>query len=194
MAPTALQGSRTPEETGANPARKGSRTSWMFVGFLSVSLVFAASPYLLPLQDVSTADRLEASKESFFTSAKEDRLPVGSRSGEKRLPSKEDSAPHEQPDDRHRPDYHVVFSTSCSEQQNWESFVFFYHANKVQQPGSVTRIASGCTAQQAKEQTDFFNRYIHPMPGHHNNATSTSSTTTTTTTGSSLRSFHLHLT
>ena len=30
-----------------------------------------------------------------------------------------------------RPTYHVVFSTSCDNQQHWESFVFFYHAHKV---------------------------------------------------------------
>ena len=51
--------------------------------------------------------------------------------------------------------------------------MLFYHAMKVKQPGNVTRIASACTAKEAKEQTDFFNKYIHPMnPG----------------------SFHLHLT
>lgn len=42
------------------------------------------------------------------------------------------------------PNYHMVFSTSCSPQQHWESMVFFYHAHKVKQPGTVTRIVSGC--------------------------------------------------
>ena len=43
------------------------------------------------------------------------------------------------------PHYHMVFSTSCSPQQDWESFVFFYHAYKVQQSGSVVRqTKSGC--------------------------------------------------
>jgi hypothetical protein len=40
---------------------------------------------------------------------------------------------------RNSPDYYMVFSTSCSAQQHWQSYVFFYHANKVQQPGSVVR-------------------------------------------------------
>lgn len=35
------------------------------------------------------------------------------------------------------PDYYMVFSTSCTPQQNWESYVFFFHAMKVMQPGSV---------------------------------------------------------
>jgi hypothetical protein len=40
-----------------------------------------------------------------------------------------------------RPKYHLVFSTSCGPQQDWESFVFFYHAFKVGQPGNVVRMA-----------------------------------------------------
>ena len=62
-----------------------------------------------------------------------------------------------------RPDYHVVFSTSCSKQQNWESYVFFYHAFKVEQPGNVTRIVSACTDKQQQELQQFFDEYIRPM-------------------------------
>lgn len=48
-------------------------------------------------------------------------------------------------------------------QQHWESYVFFYHAKKVQQPGNVTRIVSSCSeAEQAREQ-QFFDDYILPM-------------------------------
>lgn len=39
-----------------------------------------------------------------------------------------------------QPHYYMVFSTSCSAQQNWQSYVFFYHAMKVKQPGSVVSI------------------------------------------------------
>jgi hypothetical protein len=35
------------------------------------------------------------------------------------------------------PVYYMVFSTSCTPQQNWESYVFFFHAMKVLQPGTV---------------------------------------------------------
>ena len=62
-----------------------------------------------------------------------------------------------------RPDYYMVFSTSCSDQQHWESLVFFYHAYRVGQPGNVTRILSGCQDQQASEATAFFQQYIQPM-------------------------------
>jgi len=61
------------------------------------------------------------------------------------------------------PQHHVVFSTSCVPQQHWESMVFFYHAYKVQQPGTVTRITSGCNDKEEKEQQEFFNQYIQPM-------------------------------
>ena len=62
-----------------------------------------------------------------------------------------------------RPSYHVIFSTGCSPQQNWQSYVFFYHALAVQQRGNVTRIASGCTAQQEIELHHFHERYIRSM-------------------------------
>jgi hypothetical protein len=62
-----------------------------------------------------------------------------------------------------RPSYHVIFSTGCSPQQNWISYVFFYHALAVHQPGNVTRIASGCTAQQVLELHHFHERYIQRM-------------------------------
>jgi hypothetical protein len=61
------------------------------------------------------------------------------------------------------PRYHMVFSTSCSNQQHWESFVFFYHAHKVNQPGTVTRICSGCNAKQTKDLVEFHQKYIRPM-------------------------------
>ena len=60
-------------------------------------------------------------------------------------------------------DYHIVFSTTCSAQQDWESYVLFYHAFKVKQPGNVTRIASGCTTQEAKALTDFHENVIQKI-------------------------------
>ena len=59
--------------------------------------------------------------------------------------------------------YHVVFSTSCTDQQNWESYVFFYHAWKVGQPGNITRIASGCSPKESEELEKFHNAHIRSM-------------------------------
>ena len=61
------------------------------------------------------------------------------------------------------PAYHMVFSTSCTPQQDWESMVFFYHAYKVRQVGTVTRIVSGCSPSDQRRQQEFFTSYIQPM-------------------------------
>jgi hypothetical protein len=42
--------------------------------------------------------------------------------------------------------YHVIFSTDCGDYQAWQSYMAFFRAMKVRQPGHVTRIASGCTS------------------------------------------------
>ena len=59
--------------------------------------------------------------------------------------------------------YFMVFSTSCVDQQHWESYVFFYHARKVNQPGTVTRIVSGCSETEEAQQRAFFEMFIQPM-------------------------------
>jgi hypothetical protein len=60
-------------------------------------------------------------------------------------------------------EYHVVFSTGCSFYQDWQSYVFFYQAMASQQPGTVTRIVSGCNDDDEKTLRDIFNEQIHPM-------------------------------
>jgi hypothetical protein len=64
---------------------------------------------------------------------------------------------------------HIIFSTSCSDQQNWESYVFYYHAMKVQQPGHVTRIASGCNGDQMEKLKHFHQTAIQPLSSPQNN-------------------------
>jgi len=49
----------------------------------------------------------------------------------------------------YNPNYHLVFSTDCSAFQHWQSYLVFHSAMKVNQPGTVTRIASGCTDEEA---------------------------------------------
>ena len=60
-----------------------------------------------------------------------------------------------------QPNYHIVFSTGCDQQQEWESYVFFYHAMRVQQRGNVTRIASGCSGPLQKHIKHNHQTYIH---------------------------------
>ena len=45
--------------------------------------------------------------------------------------------------------YHLVFSTGCSPFQDWQSYIFFFHALKSGQQGNVTRIASCGNAKDA---------------------------------------------
>mmetsp|Transcript_20456 Transcript_20456/g.38788 ORF Transcript_20456/g.38788 Transcript_20456/m.38788 type:complete len:488 (+) Transcript_20456:206-1669(+) len=132
--------------------KKIPKTPWVFFAFIILSICFAWTQYIVPLEHVSTEERLQASKDSFT----------------RPRPSNTAAGANKQKYPVDRPDYHVVFSTSCTDQQNWESFVFFYRAFKVQQPGNVTRIASACTPEEAKHQTDFFNKHIRPMnPAFH---------------------------
>ncbi|KAL7475584.1 hypothetical protein ACHAW6_001496 [Cyclotella cf. meneghiniana] len=55
---------------------------------------------------------------------------------------------------------HVIFSTDCSSYQHWQSYLFFYSALKVKQPGYVTRIASGCDEQKLKEEREWHETHI----------------------------------
>ena len=93
------------------------------------------------------------------------------------LPSRMVMAETRQPvnDNADQYDYHVVFSTDCSEDHDFQSYVLFFHAERVQQPGTITRIASGCTPQQRKRvQQDFDSNIrsistrfrIHFTPGY----------------------------
>ena len=59
--------------------------------------------------------------------------------------------------------YHLVFSTDCSPYQHWQSYLVYYSAMLVRQPGHVTRIASGCEPEEAKEMEDWFQTQISGM-------------------------------
>ena len=61
------------------------------------------------------------------------------------------------------PEHYMTFSTACSASQNWQSFMFFYYAHKVSQPGYVIRIASGCSQQQKDEVLKFHKQAISKL-------------------------------
>lgn len=46
--------------------------------------------------------------------------------------------------------FFLVFSTDCSGYQNWQSLAIFFSADEVRQPGTIIRIASGCTEVGAR--------------------------------------------
>lgn len=58
------------------------------------------------------------------------------------------------------PNHHMVFSTDCSEYQQWQSYLLFYYAMKNGQPGTVTRIASGCKEEEGKIEIENHEKLI----------------------------------
>jgi hypothetical protein len=61
------------------------------------------------------------------------------------------------------PEHYMAFSTACSSSQNWQSFMFFYYAHKVSQPGHVIRIASGCSQKEQDDLTKFHSEIISKL-------------------------------
>lgn len=60
-------------------------------------------------------------------------------------------------------EYHIVFSTGCSIFQDWQSYVFFYFAMVRDQPGTVTRIVSGCSKDDQATLQKLFDDQIATM-------------------------------
>jgi hypothetical protein len=60
-------------------------------------------------------------------------------------------------------EYHVIFSTGCSIFQDWQSYVFFYFAKVKEQPGTVTRIVSGCATKDKETLQRLFDEQIATM-------------------------------
>jgi len=60
--------------------------------------------------------------------------------------------------------FHIVFSTSCSIFQDWQSYIFFYQISKSGQTGDVTRVVSGCNEQDAADLQKVFHDQIKTLP------------------------------
>lgn len=61
---------------------------------------------------------------------------------------------------------HVVFSTDCSEYQDWQTLLLFHSAKVVGQKGRITRIASGCSEEKQALLTDLYSK-LYPEYGAH---------------------------
>lgn len=55
---------------------------------------------------------------------------------------------------------HIIFSTDCSAYQHWQSYMLFFSALQVQQPGYVTRIASGCSDEEQEKEQKWHDEHI----------------------------------
>ena len=113
----------------------------LFLSLLVVMLLTALSlPHILDASSVQYGPHLEALQ--FFGS-------LGASSSA-------ESYSNDEP-------YHMVFSTSCSAFQDWQSYAFFYHAWKVKQPGTITRIVTGCKPEKEAKLNRKFQEQIAPL-------------------------------
>lgn len=80
--------------------------------------------------------------------------------GGKALESDGVSAPGDNAHNAEHIKYQLTFSTDCGAYQRWQSYLMFYSAMVVNQPGYVTRIASGCTDEEAAEEQRWHDEHI----------------------------------
>lgn len=56
---------------------------------------------------------------------------------------------------------HIIFSTDCKPFQDWQTLALFHSAKVVNQPGTLTRIASGCSDEKKTTLTELY-REMYP--------------------------------
>ena len=82
---------------------------------------------------------------------------------EQELPFTLGNSPNKDDYDLGQQQYHIIFSTGCSVKQHWQSYQLYYSMVTSQQQGQVTRIASGCTDEEATELAQIHEEQILPM-------------------------------
>jgi len=85
-----------------------------------------------------------------------------SNSSNVRSVSKADESIEAHTDGQH---YHLIFSTDCSSFQHWQSYLMFHAAYTVNQPGYVTRIASGCSNEEGEEAMKWHKEHVEATMG-----------------------------
>lgn len=73
------------------------------------------------------------------------------------------NSPNNEDYDIEKQEYHVIFSTGCSDKQHWQSYMLFYSMVTSEQTGQVTRIASGCSEEETKQLEIIHREQIEPM-------------------------------
>ena len=97
--------------------------------------------------DISTEVKFKSGADERASAAKE--TPDGISSGAQLNPASVSEPPPPNHGNVHDGNVHVVFSTDCSAYQDWQSEVLWYSALMVQHRGLITRIASGCSEEDA---------------------------------------------
>ena len=82
---------------------------------------------------------------------------------EQELPFTSGNSPNKDDYDISKQQYHIIFSTGCSVKQHWQSYQLYYSMVTSKQQGQVTRIASGCTDEEATELAQIHEEQILPM-------------------------------
>ena len=125
----------------AKKARRMSLVRATFGGFV-IAAVFVLSVVLISPNDAITSTTLRPPSGAAVQSD-----PITTGQVAPVIPERKAESNVESTDVKH----HMVFSTGCTTFQDWQSYIFFFHALKAGQPGDVTRIASGCTPEEAEE-------------------------------------------
>lgn len=60
-------------------------------------------------------------------------------------------------------EYHIIFSTGCSDKQSFQAYIFFFHALQSKQPGTVWRIAACPNEESKNDLMAHHKRFIEPM-------------------------------
>lgn len=108
----------------------------------------------------STATNIqEANEKKFHISPQE--VPPGESKPKTSVTS---SAQEDEASD-YNPNYHLIFSTDCSAFQHWQSYLMFHSAYKVGQPGTITRIASGCSDADGEKEMKWHTENISNVMG-----------------------------
>jgi hypothetical protein len=79
--------------------------------------------------------------------------------------TKKNNSPNSDNYDLSQQQYHVIFSTGCSDKQHWQSYMLYHSILTSGQLGQVTRIASGCNETEAKQLQQIHQEQIEPMGG-----------------------------
>jgi len=87
----------------------------------------------------------------------------GEKIEEQELPFTPNNSPNDDSYDVNYQQYHIIFSTGCSVKQHWQSYQLFYSMVTSGQKGQVTRIASGCSDEEATELGQIHEEQILPM-------------------------------
>lgn len=61
---------------------------------------------------------------------------------------------------KRKPALHLIFSTDCTSYQQSESYILFHSAFKIKQPGTITRIASGCSSEERKNAQEWHDEHV----------------------------------